>query len=107
VNPGVGCHCEARERGMRARWEPLKRRKAEIAGWIIPSATLALMPKCPMCLAAYVALFSGAGISMAGASVLRNCVLVICVGTLLGLAVRRLHCWFRSTLKAPTSRARN
>jgi hypothetical protein len=66
------------------------RRGSEIAGWIIPGATLVLLPKCPVCVAAYVALFSGICIPVACASSIRTSLLVLCVAALLGLALKRL-----------------
>lgn len=70
-----------------SRW----RRGGEIARWIVPSVTLVLLPKCPFCVAAYVALFSGIGISVTSASRLRTSLLVLCVAALLYLAVKRLR----------------
>jgi len=86
------CHCQTAAKPHRAgpagcasRW----RRGVEIASWIIPSATLVLLPKCPVCVAMYVALISGVGISVASASVLRTLLLIASVAILLCLALWR------------------
>src|SRR4051812_10577039 len=70
-----------------SRW----RRGGELAGWLIPSATLVLLPKCPVCIAMYVALFSGVGISVTSASNLRLSLLTLCVASLLCLTLKRLR----------------
>ena len=66
------------------------RRMREILAWFLPGAALVLMPKCPACVAAYITLWSGIGLSLSEATYLRWVLLIICVSSLLFLIVRRL-----------------
>jgi len=70
------------------------RRGGELAGWIVPSATLALLPKCPACVAAYVALATGIGISLPTATYLRAMLVALCVASLVFITARRLQSIF-------------
>jgi hypothetical protein len=56
--------------------------------WLFPATVLVLMPKCPICVAAYVALFTGVGISVTAARWIQILMLVVCLGSLGYLAVR-------------------
>jgi hypothetical protein len=62
-----------------------------MAGWIVPSATLVLLPKCPACVAAYVALATGIGISLPAATWLRVMLVTACVTILVFMAAKRLR----------------
>lgn len=67
-----------------------------IAGWIaplVPVTLLAIMPKCPVCFAAYVALGAGIGLSTQAAAQLRSALIVLCVVSLVYLLVRRVGCF--------------
>jgi hypothetical protein len=77
---------------------PRRWRGGGIAGWIIPSATLILMPKCPMCVAMYVALFTGASISVAFASHIRTAIGLLCIIVLFCLTVKGQRRSERKTL---------
>ena len=59
-----------------------------VAGWVVPGFIIALMPKCPMCVAAYVAAWTGLGISLTTAAYLRISLLTLSVASLAYLAVK-------------------
>jgi membrane protein implicated in regulation of membrane protease activity len=66
----------------------LGRRCLDFARWILPGAVLTLLPKCPACLAAYIALSTGVGLSLSAATYLRLALLVVCTASLVFLAAR-------------------
>ena len=78
------CHCATPAGGT-------LQRGLEMARWLAPSATLALLPKCPACVAAYVAVATGFGISMSAAAYLRTGAIAACVAALLYLAARTVR----------------
>jgi len=66
------------------------RRAKDALGWIAPGAALALMPKCPMCLAAYVALGTGFTLSASSAHLLLRALTGLAIGALALCAIRRV-----------------
>ena len=70
-----------------SRW----RRGSELLGWLLPTTVLALLPKCPACLAAYVALASGLSLSLSTATSLRIMLLVVSAASLAVMISRRLR----------------
>jgi len=53
-----------------------------LAKFSVPTLILALLPKCPACFAAYVALGTGISVSVAAASFLRTLLIGICIVSL-------------------------
>jgi hypothetical protein len=91
VNAHPCCQIKTRAGGNGRRPASPLRRGREIAGWIVPGATLALLPKCPACVAAYVALATGIGISLPTATYLRATLVSLCMASLVFIAARRLR----------------
>ena len=86
------CCCQRKPRaGGDARKTWLFRLRGAV-GWILPGAMLALMPKCPICLAAYVALCTGFTMSCSSAHILMRTLTALCIGALALCIVRRVVC---------------
>jgi|GEM_PF-2759708 len=54
-----------------------------IVRWFLPGAILVIIPKCPLCIAAYVLVGSGIGLSVTSATYLRGALIVVCCFLLL------------------------
>jgi hypothetical protein len=99
----MSCCCNDGELAAHAVPEPVAhssarpsswpRRIATLIKWAIPVTTLALLPKCPACVAAYALLFTGIGLSRPAATGMRWTLIALslaALGYLLLRAVRRL-----------------
>jgi hypothetical protein len=62
-----------------SRW---RRRFGTLIEWALPITTLSLVPKCPACVAAYVLLFSGVGLSLPAAAAMRWSLIAVSVAAL-------------------------
>jgi len=58
--------------------------------FILSGTLLVVMPKCPLCLAAYISLSTGTGISVASATWLRILLAIACVASLMYVVAGRL-----------------
>jgi hypothetical protein len=79
-------------RVMKANPTSFIRCVVDFSGWLVPGAIVALIPKCPVCLAAYIALWTGIGMSISAAIHLRASLVALCAGWLLFLVVRNAYC---------------
>lgn len=73
---------------------PKARRARDAGEWGLPAIVLFLLPKCPMCVAAYVATFTGIGLSFEAATWLRNSTLAVGVLAIAVVVARVLRRYF-------------
>ncbi|MEP6704814.1 MAG: hypothetical protein ABJB34_08415 [Acidobacteriota bacterium] len=69
------------------------------ARWLLPGALFIIIPKCPLCIVAYVAAFTGIGLSVAAAESIRLLLMTTCIAAfvyLSALVIRRLSVNVRS-----------
>ena len=67
--------------GATPSWS-VRRSFIDVAGWLVPGIVLSLPPKCPACLAAYVAIGTGLALSATTATYLRLTLLVLSLALL-------------------------
>ena len=60
-----------------AGWRRLSRRFSAAAGSILPGVALILLPKCPMCLAVWLTVATGVGVSATAAAWARGALVVV------------------------------
>jgi len=75
----------------------------EVAGWIVPGGILALLPKCPACIVAYLAIGGWIGISVSTVIYLRVGLVILCVASLSYFAVSRGRRYVARRLEAAPS----
>ncbi|MBN8597377.1 MAG: hypothetical protein J0L78_06845 [Planctomycetes bacterium] len=73
------------------------RRGGAAARWAIPIAGLALIPKCPGCVAAYVLMLTGVGLSFGSAEMVRWALIGLCVLAIAWASVRMVRRWMLET----------
>ena len=59
-----------------------------VVKWATPGLILALLPKCPLCIAAYIAVATGIGVSVTTATYIRAGAMALCVAAILVLLSR-------------------
>jgi hypothetical protein len=64
------------------------RRLGAAVEWAIPILTLALVPKCPFCVAAYILFLTGMGVSLSTAAAIRWAMIGVSLAALVWLASR-------------------
>ena len=94
---GVGVNprcCQGAPAPAGGRRPTSRRRSLDASGSLLSAAVLILLPKCPACLAAYLAAGAGIGVTLTTASHLRTALVILCSACLSWVAgrsaVRRL-----------------
>jgi hypothetical protein len=63
----------------------------EVASSVLPAVILVLLPKCPICIAAYLAMVTGIGLSLPCHSSLAGSLVLLCATSLIYFVARQIH----------------
>jgi hypothetical protein len=89
------CHCGEKMTPKRRAFGVMPR----TVGGTLSAVLLVLMPKCPICLAAYVSVATGVGIGLMTAKYLRMGLIVVCVASLVWVSVPLWRRWIAVLLR--------
>ena len=78
--------CEGEARSRR-----LARRLFGASASMMPGAALVLLPKCPLCLAAWLTVATGVGVSAAAAAWMHTTIAAVSLAALAGVAVQTIR----------------
>ena len=62
--------------------------------WMFTGSVIILLPKCPICLAGYIAMATGIGFSLSVASFIRVLMIILCIISLATFAARRIYIYY-------------
>ena len=63
----------------------------EVVSSVLPAVILVLLPKCPVCIAAYIAVVTGIGLSLPVTAHLRTLLVILCATSLIYFVARQIH----------------
>jgi hypothetical protein len=63
----------------------------EVASSVLPVVVLVLLPKCPVCIAAYIAMVTGIGLSLPVTAHMRTLLIILCTTSLVYFVARQIH----------------
>lgn len=63
----------------------------QVASSVLPAVILVLLPKCPVCIAAYIAMATGIGLSLPVTAHLRTLLVILCATSLIYFVARQIH----------------
>lgn len=73
----------------------IAKRFIKAAGSIIPGIMLVFMPKCPLCVAYYITVVTGSGVSFTTAKYMRIALLLVCISSLAYIIITLLQKMYR------------
>jgi hypothetical protein len=62
----------------------------EVVSSVLPAVILVLLPKCPVCIAAYIAVVTGIGLSLPVTAHLRTLLVILCSTSLIYFVARQI-----------------